>query len=122
MRYFNYLTRETKEDTFFKAPEYFDKETPREILSYALGATLYMPGTRETIAKDIIFKKNIGLSSTVFCLEDAIGDSEVLFAEGNVTTQVKKIFKALCNQEIEAEDCPLIFIRVRNPEQILKLM
>ena len=122
MRYFNYLTKESKDATFFKVPESFDKETPRAILSYALGATLYMPGTRETIANDIIAKRNLGLASTVFCLEDAIGDAEVLFAEGNVTTQVKKIYKALGNQEIDVEDLPLIFIRVRNPEQILRLV
>lgn len=121
VRHFNYLTTESRETTFFKAPEYFDKETPRAILSYALGATLYMPGTRETIAENIISKKNAGLASTVFCLEDSIGDSEVFFAEGNVTNQVKEIYKALCNQEIEVEDFPLIFIRVRNPEQILRL-
>ncbi len=121
MRYFNFLTPEGKEATFFKTPESFDKETPREILSYALGATLYMPGTRETIAKDILSKKNMGLASTVFCLEDSIGDSEVPFAETNLTNQVQEIYKALGNREIEPDDLPLIFIRVRNPEQILRL-
>lgn len=80
-----------------------------------------MPGTRETIASDIITKKNIGLASTVFCLEDSIGDLEVVFAEDNIINQVQKIHEALMNQEIESDDLPLIFIRVRNPEQILKL-
>lgn len=122
MRYFNYLTKEDKDAIFFKAPEPFDKETPRAILAYALGATLYMPGTRESIAEDIISQKNTGLTSTVFCLEDSIGDSEVPFAEENLTTQVKRIYKASNNQEIESVDLPLIFIRVRTPEQILRLM
>jgi len=109
------------EAIFFKSPEFFDKETPRAVLSHALGATLYMPGTRETIAKDIISKKNMGLVSTVLCLEDSIGDAEVPFAEGNLTTQVKEIHRASNNQEIESVDLPLIFIRVRTPEQILRL-
>ena len=109
------------EATFFKAPESFDKNTPRDILSYALGATLYMPGTRETIASDIISKKNSGLASTVLCLEDSIGDSEVSAAEDNIISQVKKINLALSHQEIDFADLPLIFIRVRNPEQILRL-
>ncbi len=122
MRHFNYLTMEDREDIFFKSPEPFDKETPRGILSNALGATLYMPGTRESIAQDIISKKNTGLASTVFCLEDSIGDAEVPFAEMNLATQVKSIYKALNNQELEAIDLPLIFIRVRTPEQILRLM
>lgn len=110
------------ESIFFKAPEPFNKDTPREVLSYALGATLYMPGTRETIADDIISKKNIGLASTVFCLEDSIGDLEVPIAERNIISQVKKIHLALGHQEIDLADLPLIFIRVRNPEQILKLI
>ncbi|MDR3599769.1 MAG: HpcH/HpaI aldolase/citrate lyase family protein [Desulfosporosinus sp.] len=122
MRYFNYLTEEIGKATFFKNPESFNKETSRAILSYALGATLYMPGTRETIAKDIISKKNSGLASTVFCLEDSIGDSEVPLAEGNVVTQVREIHRAFSNQEIEEADLPLIFIRIRTPEQILKLV
>lgn len=109
------------EATFFKAPESFDKNTPREILSYALGATLYMPGTRESIATDILSKKNFGLASTVFCLEDSIGDSEVPTAEKNIITQVWKIHSALSHQEIDYVDLPLIFIRVRNPDQILRL-
>ncbi|MHB8075122.1 HpcH/HpaI aldolase/citrate lyase family protein [Desulfosporosinus fructosivorans] len=109
------------EATFFKEPEPFDKYTPREILSHALGATLYMPGTRETIATDILSKKNSGLASTVFCLEDSIGDSEVPAAEKNIISQVGKIHLALSHQEIDFADLPLIFIRVRNPEQILRL-
>lgn len=122
MRYFNYLTKEDRDAIFFKAPEPFNRETPREILAYALGATLYMPGTRETIAEDIISHKNTGLASTVFCLEDSIGDSEVSFAEENLTRQVKKIYQATINLEDQSVDLPLIFIRVRTPEQILRLM
>ena len=122
MRYFNYLTTEDQDAIFFKAPEPFDKKTPRETLAYAVGATLYMPGTRENIADDIISRKNTGLVSTVFCLEDSIGDSEVPFAEENLTAQVKRIYTASQNQEIELVDLPLIFIRVRTPEQILRLM
>lgn len=122
MRHFNYLSEESKADIFFKPPEPFDKETPRAILSYALGATLYMPGTRESIAEDIIYNKNTGLVSTVFCLEDSIGDSEVPFAEENLTIQVKEISRAMQNQVFEQADLPLIFIRVRTPDQILRLM
>lgn len=109
------------ESTFFKAPESFDKNTPREILAYALGATLYMPGTRETIASDVLSRKHSGLASTVFCLEDSIGDAEVPAAEQNIITQVNTIHLALNHQEIDVADLPLIFIRVRNPEQILRL-
>ncbi|MGI6120305.1 MAG: HpcH/HpaI aldolase/citrate lyase family protein [Desulfosporosinus sp.] len=116
------MTKEEREAIFFKEPEPFDKHTPRAVLAYALGALLYMPGIRESIAKDIISKKNTGLVSTAFCLEDSIGDAVVPIAEENLTTQVKRIYHALNNQEIEFVALPLIFIRVRSPEQILRLM
>lgn len=116
------MSQEILETTFFKIPEFFNKETPRAILSHALGATLYMPGTRETIAKDIITNRNWGLASTVFCLEDSIGDLEVPYAEQNLTTQVQEIYKAMNKQELESIDLPLIFIRVRSADQILRLM
>lgn len=115
------MSKEILETTFFKIPEFFNKETPRAILSHALGATLYMPGTRETIAKDIITNRNWGLASTVFCLEDSIGDLEVPYAEQNLTTQVQEIYKVMNNQELESLDLPLIFIRVRSADQILRL-
>jgi citrate lyase beta subunit len=80
-----------------------------------------MPGTRESIAEDIISQKNTGLASAVLCLEDSIGDFEVPIAEVNLVTQVKEIYMAMLNQVIEKADLPLIFIRVRTPEQILRL-
>ncbi|KGK82407.1 citrate lyase subunit beta [Desulfosporosinus sp. HMP52] len=122
MRHFNYLTKEGLKATFFKAPEFFNKETPRGILSHALGASLYMPGTRETIASDIISNKYRGLASTVLCLEDSIGDAEVPFAEENLTKQVREVYNTLENQELESFELPLIFIRVRDPEQIQRLI
>ena len=122
MKHFNYLTEEEIDTIFYKAPETFDKATPRAMLAYALGATLYIPGTRESVAQDIISKKYTGLASTVFCLEDSIGDSEVPRAEENLTDQVKRIYTASNNQEIGPADLPLIFIRVRTPDQILRLI
>ena len=32
---------------FVKAPEDFDKYTERSLLQYCLGATMYMPGTKD---------------------------------------------------------------------------
>ncbi|WP_088226703.1 HpcH/HpaI aldolase/citrate lyase family protein [Desulfosporosinus sp. FKB] len=121
MRHFNYLAGESLDMMFFKAPEPFDKYTPRTALAFALGGTLYMPGTRITIAQDIIMQKCLGLASTVFCLEDSIGDTEVPLAEENLTAQVRRLALALEEGELSNEDLPLIFIRVRDPEQMLRL-
>ncbi len=40
---------------FVKNPEEFNKYTDRDILQYCLGATLYMPGTKDI--KDKVVKR-----------------------------------------------------------------
>ncbi|MDQ7096881.1 HpcH/HpaI aldolase/citrate lyase family protein [Desulfosporosinus sp. PR] len=122
MKHFSYLTPENQKITFFKGPEPFNKHTPRSLLSHALGATLYMPGTRETIAQEFIRKKNPGLVAAVVCLEDSIADSEVILAEENLTAQIRRLGQAIAEEELASEDLPLIFIRVRTPDQVLKLV
>lgn len=122
MEFFHYLSAEDRKTIFYKEPEPFDKQTPREALAYCLGATLYMVGTRESIAEELISEKIAGLTSTVFCLEDGIGDSEVHFAEKNLTSQIRKIHLAIRARGSAAVNLPLIFIRVREPEQISRLM
>ena len=47
MKYFNYETKERIKEIFYKEPEAFSKYTNREVLSYTLGATLYMPATKK---------------------------------------------------------------------------
>ncbi|MHB8126805.1 MAG: HpcH/HpaI aldolase/citrate lyase family protein [Desulfitobacteriaceae bacterium] len=122
MRHFNYLSKLNEEETFYMLPDTIDKRTDRSIVSHALGATLYMPGTRISIAEDIITEKYQGLASTVLCLEDAISEGEVAFAEENLVHQVKKIKMAIDNKLFLPEKLPLVFIRVRNPEQMLRMI
>lgn len=122
MRHFNYLTEEYLKETFFKYPESFNKYTDRSLLAYALGAILYMPGNRLTIADDMISHKNPGLTSTVFCLEDSVGDLELVGAERNLGAQVSKIRYAVENGQVVADDLPLMFIRVRSAEQMLRVV
>ena len=53
---------------FIKSPIEFNKYTERSILQYCLGATMYMPGTRD-FASEIITNKYPGLTSFVLCFE-----------------------------------------------------
>lgn len=122
MRYFSFLSNEQSKKIFFKEPEFIDRDGSREIIARALGATLYMPATKEKIAEDIIDKKHTGLTSMVLCLEDAIGDKEVEKAEESLLKNLKKINRAIENAEIDYEEIPFIFVRVRNPEQIPRLL
>lgn len=120
MRYFNYLSVKEQESLFFLPPEpimIHDKTR----LEYALGATLYMPATRKTIAQDIIDGKLMGLMSMVWCLEDAIGDREVNTAERSVVDHIGKLAWAVAQGIISWADIPLIFVRIRNVEQMRRI-
>ncbi|MFB8733060.1 hypothetical protein ACEQPO_01555 [Bacillus sp. SL00103] len=58
MRYFRFLSEARQHDLFFKRPGAMHTLTPRHVLAHALGATLYMPGTRQDIA-DIRCHRNM---------------------------------------------------------------
>ncbi|MDA1477925.1 HpcH/HpaI aldolase/citrate lyase family protein [Bacillus changyiensis] len=121
MQYFNFLSDSQKEDIFFKQPGAITKDSPKHILEYALGATLYIPGNRKDIADMMIKQKYPELCAVVFCLEDSIGDCEVLQAENNLVQQAEIIYQAHQLRNISEDDLPLMFIRVREPEQMFEL-
>ncbi|EJV77114.1 HpcH/HpaI aldolase/citrate lyase family protein [Bacillus cereus] len=118
MNYFSYLSLEEKRKFFYKEPLSFSKDIEKGQLAYALGATLYTPGTKETIAEDIIRKKHIGATSIILCLEDSISDEEVKFAEQNIVVQIQQIANLVSANILHQTDIPLLFIRVRNPNQM----
>ncbi len=101
---------------FVELPENFDKYTDRELLQYCLGATMYMPGTKDFLPK-IMNCAMPGLTTMVFCFEDACAESDVPAAEENVLRTLDAISTAVENGELDRNNVPLIFCRVRNPEQ-----
>lgn len=101
---------------FVKEPVDFNKYTERELLQYCLGATMYMPGTKN-FAQAIIDKKYPGLTSMVMCFEDACREEEVGAAEENSIHVLDILNKELDNGKLLYEDVPLIFFRVRSVEQ-----
>ena len=102
-------------------PTEWNINSPKEVLQYAVGGLLYMPATNVKIAEDIISKKNPHMSSICLCLEDAIGDEMVKKAESCVKHILRDIYNAVQADTISINDVPLIFIRVREPEQISRL-
>ncbi len=127
MRHFPFLTDEQLKSTFYISPESWTKESPKEVLAYALGGTLYMPGTRTQISNDILggkflYGKYAGLTSMVICLEDSISDHEVVEAEINSVIQLQTLYNAVNSRKFSQGHLPLIFIRVREPKQIEKLI
>lgn len=102
--------------TFVKEPVDFNKYTDRELLQYCLGATMYMPGTKD-FAQAVIDKKYPGLTSMVMCFEDACKEEDVPAAEINCIHVLDTLADNVENGTLKYEDIPLIFFRVRSVEQ-----
>ncbi|WP_327367236.1 HpcH/HpaI aldolase/citrate lyase family protein [Streptomyces sp. NBC_01217] len=115
MRHFGHIAPAAREGLFFQEPREFSADSPARMLSAALGATLYSPATRPRLADDVIKQAGRGVVSMVLCLEDSIDDSEVVVAEENLVRQFADL-------DARGAEVPLLFIRVREPEQIVDLV
>lgn len=86
---------------------------------YNVGPLLYCPANRETIVSSITRQKLGEKFSLALCLEDTINDSCVEKAEQCLVSSIRQIAHATgCSSFY----LPKIFIRVRYPGQILKLL
>ncbi|MFD4747817.1 HpcH/HpaI aldolase/citrate lyase family protein [Streptomyces rubiginosohelvolus] len=133
MRHFGHISPAAREGLFHREPSTFTAESPAKMLSVALGATLYSPATRPSLAEDVLKQAARGVVSMVLCLEDSIDDAEVTDAEANLIRQ----FAALAARDTASgagplhegdagstagADVPLLFIRVRESAQITDLV
>ncbi|MFJ2846695.1 HpcH/HpaI aldolase/citrate lyase family protein [Streptomyces griseofuscus] len=116
MRHFGHIAPEARQRLFHQEPCEFTADSPARLLAAALGATLYSPATRPRLADDILRQAGNGVVSMVLCLEDSIGDADVVAGEENLVRQFADL-----DSRASAEP-PLLFIRVRTPEQIPDLV
>ncbi|MCQ4202977.1 HpcH/HpaI aldolase/citrate lyase family protein [Streptomyces sp. NPDC060311] len=116
MRHFGQIAPDVRKRLFHQEPCSFTADSPARVLSAALGATLYSPATRPNLADDILKQGARGLVSMVLCLEDSIDDADVPVGEANLVRQLTDL------AERSDIDVPLLFIRVRTPEQIPDLV
>lgn len=79
---------------------------------YALGATLYMPATREDILDVVLRKKLPELRSMVVCLEDAIADIDVDTALRNL----RRLLSAIEQRGGRTPEGPMLFVRPRDSQ------
>jgi len=119
MRYFD---NNNLQDIFFKSPSTYGLFSSKEELSYAIGACLYMPGTREDLLKDILFNKKIGANTITLCIEDSVSSNQVVQAENNIINLFISISNLLKDDASFIDNLPLIFIRVRSINQLQKLL
>ncbi|WKK22143.1 HpcH/HpaI aldolase/citrate lyase family protein [Streptomyces olivoreticuli] len=118
MRHFEHLAPSVRNGLFHRQPAAFDAHSPAATLAVALGATLYSPATRPALAEDVVKQAERGVISMVLCLEDSIGDADVPRAEENLVRQ----FARLADLAATGRKLPLLFIRVREPDQITALV
>ncbi|MGW4434852.1 HpcH/HpaI aldolase/citrate lyase family protein [Streptomyces sp. NPDC004596] len=116
MRHFGHIAPEARKRLFHQEPCEFTADSPARLLSAALGATLYSPATRPRLADDILRQAGNGVISMVLCLEDSIDDADVAAGEENLVRQFADLASRTATQP------PLLFIRVRVPEQIPDLV
>ena len=112
MRHFGYLSPTTQDELFERPPEQFTRDAGHDLLSVALGATLYMPADRLSLVADITKQAAAGVTSVVVCLEDSIADEQVEHAERNLVDALTDL-----HGDTHA-DLPLLFVRVREPRQM----
>ena len=122
MQLFSNYTNNELDKLFYHKPQSFHKFSNRNLLSYALGATLYMPATKPNIAQNLLAKKHSGLSSMVIDLEDAVGDGQVEWAEELLGREFKTLLAGVTQGIIREDELPLIFIRIRNRGQLLRVL
>ncbi|MBD9735472.1 HpcH/HpaI aldolase/citrate lyase family protein [Streptomyces sp. H28] len=116
MHHFGHIALEVRKRLFYREPCAFTPDSPARLLSAALGATLYSPATRPRLADDVVKQARRGVVSMVLCLEDSISDADVAAGEANLVSQFAEL------DGVTGVELPLLFVRVRTPEQIPDLV
>lgn len=122
MRFFDREVSTGQGSIFYKEPRPFTKYTAKQQLRYCVGAALYMPAIREQIASDIINLKYPLLTTIVIDLEDALGDIQVEEGIKQLEKTIEILDQAIQSNVVQEEQLPLIFVRVRGPEQLQEII
>lgn len=113
MRHFDQLADSVRDGLFHLAPESFDRDSERSTLANALGATLYVPATKDDLATAVRRQAAAGAKAMVIDLEDAIADDSVESAMVSTSQTLRDL------NENPPES--LVFVRVRSADQIERL-
>src|SRR5664279_2458855 len=106
MRHFDHLPDVVRAELFHSAPQPFDRDSDRSVLANALGATLYVPATRDDLAGAVRRQAAAGAKSMVIDLEDAVAD-------GAVDAAFTSTYRTLRDLH-DAPPASLLFVRVRS--------
>ncbi len=115
LHHFAQLPAEVRERLFHRQPRPFGRDTPREPLAHALGATLYVPATRAGLADTVRRRRDEGVLSMVIDLEDAVADDAV----PDATAAAADALAELADDE---RPLPLLFVRPRTTPETAALL
>lgn len=110
-RHFSQLRDDVSSQLFLERPHSFSDADERDTLAVALGATLYVPATRDDLTATIVRRAAEGVCSMVLDLEDAIGDHEV---DNAIENTVRTLDELAATQASNV----LLFVRIRTPQGI----
>jgi citrate lyase beta subunit len=113
MRHFDHLADNVREGLFYREPEAFERDSDRSVLAHALGATLYVPATRDGLADTVRRQATAGAKSMVIDLEDAIADDSVDTALSSTYETLQDLY--------DRPPESLLFVRVRSADHIEQL-
>ncbi|WIE63455.1 HpcH/HpaI aldolase/citrate lyase family protein [Curtobacterium sp. MCLR17_036] len=102
---------------FLREPEDVGRDSDPALRAVALGATLYVPGIRPDLVRDVHRQTALGAGSLVLCLEDSVADDDLPLAE----QQVEQALRLLATEDDPAV-LPQLFLRVRSPEHLERLV
>ncbi|GGA33181.1 HpcH/HpaI aldolase/citrate lyase family protein [Psychrobacillus lasiicapitis] len=121
MKHFRGVHEKELQQFFHATPKDFSKDLDKKNLGIALGATLYIPGSMPDIKSKLTNNQLKNLTNAIICLEDSIADSELFLAENNVIHELRLIDQGFEKGVISEHELPLLFLRIRNAEQLQKL-
>lgn len=115
MRHHRHVTGPELRELFHRVPEPLSDLTDRDLVAMALGATLYVPATRDDLTATIVRRAERGVCSMVIDLEDAVADHDLEFG--------KRQAAATLNELGAGTDLyPLLFVRVRDADTIAEII
>ena len=94
--------RYNPEFVFINEPEEFNKYTDRDFLQYCLGATMYMPGTKEFAHK--ILRRGRGAATIVFCFGELTKAD--IPCRRNVLSTLETLSRAIDDGAFTYDDLP----------------
>ncbi|MFJ5771888.1 HpcH/HpaI aldolase/citrate lyase family protein [Psychrobacillus sp. NPDC093180] len=121
MKHFRGVHDNELQHFFHVPPKDFSKDLDKKKLGIALGATLYIPGSMPDIKSKLTNNNLRNLTNAIICLEDSIADSELILAEHNVIHELRLIDQGFEKGVTSEHELPLLFLRIRNVEQLQKL-